>query len=204
MVIERRRMNGLLIGLIAMGLIACSGSVRVPEDSFYRLDIPAPEVVPVTAAIHGTLTVTVDAAAPIYRDRSLLYSSVDTPARLQRYHYHHWIDTPPRLLERQLADYLQTAGVAPQVAARGDRLDGRYRLRLQLHRFEHVRGRDGGHVSLAAQLLLADGTDSELLLREHIQVEQAVVGDTFPAVVEAYQRSVADVFAQVQSMLERL
>jgi len=203
-VTERRCRNGLLIGLIAAALTGCSGSARVPENSFYRLDIPAPAEVRVVPVLDGTLRIEVGAAAPIYRDRSLLYSSADAPARLQRYHYHHWIDTPPRLLEQQLADYLRAAGVASQVVARDERLDGRYRLRLQLQRFEHQRGRDGGRVSLAVELVMSDSAGGELLLRERLHSEQAVAGDAFPAVVDAYQRCVADVFGQVRSALQRL
>ncbi|MFZ5619938.1 MAG: ABC-type transport auxiliary lipoprotein family protein [Pseudomonadota bacterium] len=201
---ERRRRNRLLIGLAAAALTGCGGSVRVPEDSFYRLDIPAPAAAQAAPAIDGTLRVEVDAAAPVYRDRSLLYSTADAPARLQRYHYHHWIDAPPRLLEQRLADYLRAAGVASQVVARDDRLDGRYRLRLQLRRFEHQRGRDGGRVSLAVELLLSDGAGGGLLLRERIRAERPVAGDAFPAVIEAYRQCVADAFGQVRAMLEHL
>lgn len=202
--IERQHPNGLLVGLIVAALSGCGGSVRIPEDSFYRLDIPVPAATRAAPAIDGVLRVEVDAAAPIYRDRSLLYSTAEAPARLQRYHYQHWIDAPPRLLERRLAEHLRAAGVAPEVVARGDRRDGRYRLRLQLQRFEHVRGRDGGRVSLAVQMLMSDGAGGELLLHEYIRAEQPVAGDAFPAVVEAYQRCVTEVFGQVQSALGRL
>lgn len=202
--IERRCTNGLLIGLVAAVLTGCGGSARIPDDSFYRLDIPAPAAVRAVPALDGIVRIEVDAAAPVYRDRSLLYSSADAPARLRRYHYHHWIDTPPRLLEQRLADYLRVAGVARQVVARDERLDGRYRLRLQVQRFEHQRGRDGGRVSLAVELVMSEGAGGEPLLRERLHSEQAVAGDAFPAVVDAYRQCVADVFSQVRSALERL
>lgn len=186
----------------ALLLAACAGGARVPEDNFYRLDIAAPAARLAVPALAGVLSVQAGAAAPVYRDRAFLYSDARTPERLQRYHYHYWTDAPPRLLQRALADYLREAGVATAVVMPEDGIDARYRLRLDIERFEHVRGRDGGSVVVAARLNLGERGSGTLLLQERIEAEAAVQGGEHADLAEAYRRASQDLFARIVTAVQ--
>lgn len=186
----------------AVLLSACAGGARVPEDNFYRLDIAAPASRLAAPALAGVLSVQAGAAAPVYRDRAFLYSEARTPGRLQRYHYHYWTDAPPRLLQRALADYLRAAGVATSVVMPEDGIDARYRLRLDIERFEHVRGQHGGTVAVVARLNLSERGSGTLLLQERIGTEAAVQGGEHTDLAEAYRRASQELFARIVTAVQ--
>lgn len=181
----------------AVLLSACAGGARVPEDSFYRLEIGAPALRMEPPALAGILSVQVGSAAPVYRDRAFLYSDAQMPGRLQRYHYHYWVDAPPRLVQRSLADYLRAAGIATAVVTPEDAIDARYRLRVDIERFEQRRDRDGGDVDVALSLTLSERATGAVLFQERLQGEAAVQGGDHPALAVAYRRATEDVYARI-------
>ncbi len=182
-------------------LLGCSAGTRVPEDSFYRLEVGAPESVREKAALDGVLLVEVVAAAPIYRDRSFLFSDNASPQRLQRHHYRHWVDSPPNLLEHGLAKYLSAARMATLVVTPDERIDHRYRLRLSLERFEHIRDQGNGAVVIEAKQMLTKRDVKLPLQHDRLTAKSIVQGSDFPAVVAAYRNCVESLYAQVQSAL---
>lgn len=187
--------------LLAVLLSACAGGARAPEDSFYRLEIAPPPARLATPLLDGILSVQVGSAAPVYRDRAFLYSETREPGRLQRYHYHYWMDTPPRLVQHTLAEYLRAAGVASAVVTPTDGIDERYRLRVDIERFEQRRARGGGDVTVALRLMLSERGSGALLLHERLQGEAAVDGGEHADLAAAYRRATETVYAQ---LLERL
>jgi cholesterol transport system auxiliary component len=196
MVIKR-----LALLLAAALLSACAGGTRLPEDSFYRLEIGAPAQRMETPALAGILSVQTGATAPVYRDRAFLYSDARMPGRLQRYHYHYWMDAPPRLVQRSLADYLRAAGIATAVVTPEDAIDVRYRLRVDIERFEQHRDRDGGDVSVELSLTLSEPGSGTLLLQERLHAEAAVQGGDHPALAAAYRRAMEDLYARILTRL---
>lgn len=175
----------------------------MPEESFYRLDAGAPAVVQAIPEFDGVLSVQFVAAAPLYRDRAMLYTEPSAPARLQRYHYHYWIDTPPLLLQRGLADYLRSAGLASRVVTPDEGVDAERRLRVVLERFEHERGPHGGRVNVMWTLTLSERPSGRLVQQERLQAAAEVRGDEFSAVADAYARAVTDLYARSLDMLNR-
>lgn len=193
--------QGMVMLLVAALLGGCGTTARVPEDNFYRLDIATPAARLDAPVLTGVLSVQAGAAAPVYRDRAFLYSEARTPGRLQRYHYHYWTDTPPRLLQRALADHLRAAGVADTVVMPEDGIDARYRLRLDIERFEHVRGHDSGVVAVAARLNLSESGSGTLLLQERIEAEAAVQGGEHVDLAAAYRRATQELYARIVATL---
>lgn len=188
--------------LLAVALLsACAGGARVPEDSFYRLEVAPPAARLATPALDGILSVQVGSAAPVYRDRAFLFSEARQPGRLQRYHYHYWMDTPPRLVQHTLADYLRAAGIATAVVTPADAIDERYRLRVDIERFEQRRAHDGGDVTVALRVTLSERGSGALLLQAPLQAEAAVRGGGHADLAAAYRHATEAVYAQ---LLERL
>ena len=46
----------------------------------------------------------------LYRERAILYS--ENEIEIKQYHYHHWVDSPSRLLQEHLADMLSSSGIS--------------------------------------------------------------------------------------------
>lgn len=192
--------------MLAIGLLlgGCAGTSRIPEDSFYRLDIAAPGTPLPAPALAGVLVVQGGAAAPVYRDRALLYSEAETPARLQRYHYHYWTDTPPQLVQRSLVDYLRAAGIASNVVRPEEGVDARYRLRVDIERFEHVRGPNNGKVDVTLRLVLSERDSGAVLMQDSVSADAVVANSDFTAVAAASERALADVYGQIVLRLRGL
>jgi len=194
--VSTRCVAGLIVCLLLGG---CAGGSRIPEDSFYRLEQAAPTARLAAPVLDGILMVQGGAAAPIYRDRALLYSEPGEPARLQRYHYQSWIDSPPQLLQRSLADYLRASGVAPAVVTPEDAIDARYRLRVDVERFEQVRGDSGSRVVVGLNMTLTERTSGKLLVQEQLRTDSAVQGDDFTAMAAAYERALDELYTRILS-----
>ncbi|MBI5460788.1 MAG: membrane integrity-associated transporter subunit PqiC [Gammaproteobacteria bacterium] len=203
-VLESVRPRCIAILAVSVLLGGCAGAARIPEDSFYRLEIAAPAIRLPAPALTGVLVVQSGTAAPVYRDRALLYSEPETPARLQRYHYQYWIDTPPQLVQRSLADYLRAAGVATDVVLPEEGIDARYRLRVDIERFEHRRGRAGGEVAVGLRLTLAERASGTLLAQEFLQGDAAVQGNDFSAVAAAYRQALTDLYGRILTRVRAL
>lgn len=190
----------LLAGLLL--LTGCSSVPPIPTNSFYRLDIAAPEKRLETPALNGILSVQVGAAMPLYRDRALLHSEAGAETSLQRYHYHYWIDTPPHLLQIELADYLRAAGVATVVVMPEDSVNEFYRLRLDIDRFEHLRGPNGGKVSVGLRVLLTERSSGRLILQDRLVAEAVVQGEDFARLTAGYQRAVTELCERMVVLLQ--
>lgn len=191
---------------VSLSLGGCAGAARIPEDSFYRLEIAAPTARLPAPALTGMLVVQSGASAPVYRDRALLYSAPAAPGRLQRYHYQYWIDTPPQLVQRSLADYLRAAGVATSVVPPEEGSAARYRLRADIERFEHVRGQGHGNgtVEVTLRVILSERGGATVLMQDSVSAEAAIADSDFPAVADAFERALTDVYAHVVTRLRGL
>lgn len=143
-------MNLTLVLLVA----GCAGPAAVPEDSYYRLAQPEPETLPTGPLLNGGVAVAVTDTPALYQDRAIVYRTTAAPLQLRRYHYHYWSDAPARLLQQYLVEYFDRAGLADRVQAEDYDTDARYRLRVQLLRFDRIEAPDetGVEVALAFEL----------------------------------------------------
>ncbi|HEY9199700.1 MAG TPA: ABC-type transport auxiliary lipoprotein family protein [Gammaproteobacteria bacterium] len=201
--IEVLRRYAYAVVLPALLLAGCGGVARVPEDSFYRLNVATPATRAAAPALADGLVVQGGAAAPLYRDRAFLYSEPNARARLQRYHYHYWTDSPPQLVQRGLADYLRAAGVAAPVLLPEDGTAARNRLRVDIERFEHVRGAGNGQAEVALRITLT-ARDRGVLLQESLHAEAPVAGADFTAVAAAYEQVLAELYGRIAGRLAAL
>jgi cholesterol transport system auxiliary component len=140
----------LLVGTVLIS--GCASRTSVPDDHFYQL----PGILPVKIfddyLINGTV-----AMAPLHSDglhgeRAILYIDSNLPLELHRYHYHHWTESPPRLVQESLLKYLRESRLAPNVVRYdpGGQVDGVIKGTL-LH-FERITGQEGIKVEVALEL----------------------------------------------------
>lgn len=191
-----------LYGFITCLMLGCAGAVQVPEDSFYRLEVvsPTPRQQPI---FPGTVLVEVQAVAPIYRDRSLLYSDRVAPIRLRRWHYRHWVDSPPRMLQWAMAKYIEDSGVVARVVTAEDRIPAERTLSIEIERFEYVRADAGGQVIVQARIAIHAGKDKGYSVRYTEQYLEPVAANApFESIILAYQRNVNQLYARAAAILQ--
>jgi len=139
--------------LIGTALISgCAGRTNVPDDHFYQL----PEILPTNSfndyPVNGTVGVAPLHSDGLHGERAILYIDSKLPLELHRYHYHHWTESPPRLIRESLLKYLRESRLAPSVIRYepGGQVDGVISGKL-IH-FERITGPDGIKVEVALEL----------------------------------------------------
>jgi len=140
----------LLIGITLMA--GCAGRTKVPDDHFYQL----PEFLP-TRIFNDHVINTTIAVAPLRSDglhgeRAILYVNSNRPLELHRYHYHHWTESPPRLIQESLLKYLRQSSLVSNVVRYdpGENID--CMINGTLHHFERIVDADGIKVEVVLEL----------------------------------------------------
>lgn len=107
----------LVLALLVALLAGCAGGPRAPEPAFYRLgELPQGPVLQ-APWVEGVVLVRPLAAEGLLRERAVVYQAEDSGVTLQQHHYHHWSDTPPRLLQQRLVEFLRARGAAVLVTS---------------------------------------------------------------------------------------
>jgi len=71
-------------------------------------------------------------------ERAILDASSEATHRVEAYHYHHWADTPPRLLQENLAKALRNTGIATQVVTYSPQITPQYLIAGKIRKFHQV------------------------------------------------------------------
>ena len=89
-------------------LTSCIKQAPLPTDHYYRL--PALQDIGTDKEIINSISVITFQADGLYRERAILYS--ENEIEIKQYHYHHWVDSPRRLLQEYLAERLRLSSIS--------------------------------------------------------------------------------------------
>lgn len=190
--------------LLALALAGCFGSSPpVPDDQFYRLPVGVPAQRHDVPALDGVVMVERPRATAVHAVRALAYSEDEQQLRLSHYHYHHWADPPPMLLQQALVDFLRASNLVTTVTADAGRLELDYRISSVLRRFERQKTADGWKAAVTLELR-ADAArgDRPLLLREYAALAP-IRGERMEDTVQAFGAASQDVFTRFVADLSR-
>lgn len=127
--------------IFAISLSGCFGgnSTPVPSDHYYRLTYKASDksrsAEPILA---GSLAVQRFVARGLYQERPLLFVKSENPLELRRHHYHHWTDTPSRLIQEDFLHYLRNTNFAQTISRFQPGQQSDYLITGRINRFERV------------------------------------------------------------------
>jgi len=102
-----------LATLLLAFITSCAVPPPVPEDNYYQL--PKATIKAQTKALAQDIAIKRLVSDGLHGERALLYSKADQALQLKQYHYHHWSDAPPRMLQEYLISALRQANVANTV-----------------------------------------------------------------------------------------
>lgn len=179
--------------VLALSLAGCGRSAPVPTDTYYRLaPIHSPQN---RHLVDGTLLIEAIEADVLYRERALLYSEDAADLTLKQYHYHHWEEAPPRLLQLHLQEFLRAAGAATNVTLRDNDNSAALHVHGRLFRFEHILGGDTVTARVGMELSLVDRNGHTLTQHQYV-VDKPAASRDVEAVVQATDEAVNEVFAR--------
>jgi ABC-type uncharacterized transport system auxiliary subunit len=180
--------------LLIAGLAACA-SAPLPEDHYYRLDNLAPGATRLNTARFVSINVQRIHMTGIYGERPLLYSSAQAPTELRQYHYHYWADSPARLIQERLADYLRVARLAGDVTVSSNDAAAEYQLVGTVQRFEQRLEGAGAKADVALELTLLRTADNHRLISKSYHAEIATRDSTPLAAAQGLSLALVQCFA---------
>lgn len=185
------------VALAALVLTMLSGCTQppVPEDTFYRLTLDGPERRFAPPLLQGTVEVQRFSADGLVGERALVYDSDAGQQRLHQRHYHFWTDSPTRMLQELLVDYLREANVAPRVVTPEHRARREYVVDGKIKRFEYVAA-SPGRATVVVELSLRRLSDDELLILSSYASESGSVDDSALGSVRALEQAVSGAYAR--------
>jgi len=193
-----RPLRAIALAGLAAALAGCGVTSPQPEERFYRLG-DAPETAPSDGKPHlrGHLCVRPPSASGPQGERPILYSAEPDALELRQYHYHLWVDSPPRLLQRRLIRRLRAANAADTISSNPPPRGEGYVLDGALRRFERVPDNGGWRAVVAWRLSLRRHPEGRVVMTEEHTVEIPAEDASMPATVRAFSTAadrLADAF----------
>ncbi len=200
MAVARTHWPAAVLGGLLLAVAGCGSAPPVPVERYYRIAVPAPTALS-APVLPGLLAVAPLQSDGLHSERALLYADQGQPRELRRYHYHHWADSPPRLLQEQLVAYLRQARAAATVLPDDPRLLAEYRVVGRLVRFERLNDAERALAAVELELgLERKGSARPVWLRQY-RAEMPARDGSVPAVAEAFEQAVGDVYGRFLSDL---
>ena len=187
----------VLIGIGVLGsLLACSAQPPVPEDNFYQL--PKVQLQSSKRSIVNELSVKRLVTDGLHSERALLFSESDKALQLKQYHYHHWSDSPPRMIQEHLISALRNAGIANTVVNYDAAQRAAYNLSGKIRHFEQTGRGKKDEVLVGIELRLDDKNGKPLLIKDY-HYSQMANSSTPHDLVKAFGVALNKIYAEFVS-----
>lgn len=174
-------------------LSACAGGPPAPQDTYYRLNLTPADKVFMGDALDGSLEVQLFSADGLLGSRAIAYAQKDDA--LGAYNYHMWVQSPPRMLQEALVDYLRSSKSATRVVLPQHRIRPDYVLQGRIMRFEQLKDSDTGPgAAVEIELSVKNVEDNKLILLETYHEELRTSNDKVMSGVNALREAVLKVF----------
>lgn len=188
------RITALIVALLLGLLGGCAQQPPVPEDRFYRL--AATQMTPDATTVAGTLAIRRFDSDGLHSGRAILYSDREQPLQLRQYHYHFWLDAPPRLIQQHMIAALRHADVTELVVEYAPPLAADYTVAGTIRRFEEVK--DGGASRAAVELelqLISARRGTPLLVKDY-HAEMTANSPQMHDVAAAFGHALSQIYSQ--------
>ncbi len=183
---------GVFSLLVTVLVSACVSTTPVPEDSFYRL--PEPAAAQASAVVPGTVAVASLRSDSLHRERAILYVDSQKPLQIKRYHYHFWMDSPPKLIQENFLAFLRKAGFADHVVRTGQGRLSDHVIKGRLNRFERLIEENASQVIVSVELEYASKNTRLPGLRKQYQIIRNVNGPSIHNAVEAFGLALSEIY----------
>ena len=176
-------------------LAGCLGSTEtVPPDHYYRITVTKPDQRAAGIAFPGVLSVATFDGDGLVRGRPVLFTTDGHEGTLRQHNYHYWVDSPSRLLQGQLAAYLESSALADSVVTPGMRVRADYELVGRIIRLERVLGAGPPRVAVKLALSVVRLSDHKLITTNTFSAEVNCIDDSVGAAIAAMNQAVGEIF----------
>lgn len=176
----------LLTSAMIAVVTACSVSQPMPEDHYYRLPPAKPGRTLDRPLAAGTVSIAPITARGLYQERAILYTDSRTPLELHLYNYRYWVQSPSRLIQGHMIDYMRAAHVADKVTRYEPGTTAAAVISGHIRRFERLVGGARDRVMVSLDLRYGSGRYTAPAFEKTYTVTVPMHGRTMEAVVMAF------------------
>lgn len=194
----------LTLFLLAFIVSGCGTAPPLPEDRYYRIELAAPEKIVQVPLLQGGLLVDRLQTDALRSGRAIVYREDEKPLQLQRHHYHFWSESPAKLIQHQLASFLEQARVADYVFNTDHALPHQYRLTGRVVEFDRVEGKEQTTSAIELQFVLTRRGVKGPLLSETYHAETVVNGQDMHEFARATQQALGQVLDALNHDIQEL
>lgn len=186
----------LLISLVT----GCMGGGPAPQDHYYRLALNSNASNNTGNFAYSEIGIPPSVADGLYRERPVLYVNKDAPLELKQYHYHHWHDSPGRIVQEHLIAWLQhrTPKTAITRLSQGEQSD--VMLQTRIVRYERIQTNDVPQVLVALEVLLHK--KHKTLHKKMYQQVLKLEGESMHDTVQAFSDALVKIYTDLLSDLK--
>lgn len=181
--------------LLVAVLAGCQTMPPVPTDRYYRLQAVARDEA-AKPILKENLYIATLRAEGQYAERAMLYSSPDLTRELRQYHYQHWSEPPPVLLQEHLRASLEAMAFAPRVTTVAAGSGGGYLLNAKILRLEKITEGGSTRAVVSLHMALQKRAPVEMLLERSYSAEVAFAENTQHAYVLASETALKTIYAR--------
>jgi len=199
------RAPGSLLPVAFLCALLCGACAAgpAPRDHFYRIDVALPERAEAAPAHDGILMVERFSSDSLIRGRPILRRSSEDSLEVVPLSRQLWIDSAPVLLQGEMIDYLQVAGVAREVVSHIFRATPDWILRGHINRFEFVSTPAGNRVIVDLELRVSKPRSATALWAGTYRVERDASSGDFENTVHAFSAALTELMADLSEDLRQ-
>jgi ABC-type uncharacterized transport system auxiliary subunit len=192
-----RLRSGRWWALLAASLLLATGCLGkpAPRERTFRLALAPPDRL-AAPIFSGILEVDRLRAHAVARRTALVYVEDASATELRTSSTEHWADSPTLLVQREMAAYLHSAGVADRVLTPELGIEPDYRLSGDIVRFEERRGGGPPQVVVELSLVVSDERRRAILLQRSYREERDAQGLDAEDAVRAYDAALSGILAR--------
>jgi ABC-type uncharacterized transport system auxiliary subunit len=190
----------IFISLLSSTLFGCMSVPPVPTDKYYQL--PDVALSYNGEPLDGILAVRRFETDGLHNERAVLHADYQSPHRVEAYHYHHWADTPPRMLQENLVKALRDTDIAKQVISYSTQVKPTYLIAGKIRKFQQLLGKQPGVIVEMELQLLSFGERRALLVNDY-RVAIDTSGDTIDEAVEKLSEALGKLYGQFLADIAR-
>ncbi|MEQ1518822.1 MAG: ABC-type transport auxiliary lipoprotein family protein [Usitatibacteraceae bacterium] len=183
------------LALTALVIAGCQTQPPVPTDRYYRLQAVARDGA-AKPILKENLYIATLRAEGQYAERAMLYSSPNLTRELQQYHYQHWSEPPPVLLQEHMRASLEAMALAPRVTTVAAGSGGGYLLNAKILRLEKISEGGSTRAVVSLHMALQKRAPVEVVLERSYGAEETVTENTQHAYVLASEAALKKIYAR--------
>ena len=164
---------------------------EIPADHYYRL--PDAQAEKLSTPVVENLLFNPVRVEGLYHERSILYVEQSAPLEIKRYHYHYWVETPAKLVQKYIHSYLYQSNISRHILANVSDVRPDIETDMTITQFERIVDQGNDQIVVNLKVSVKNNKDSNKGFTKDYTSKVEVGAGTMYATVEGFGVALNDI-----------